>query len=285
MTPARKEGQSPTGDPAVDEAYDGLGAFYTFFSEVFDRDSTDGEGQPLEAIVHFQENFSNAFWDGQQMVIGDGDGEIFNRFSLALDVIGHELSFGVIVAEVQLRQEKQPGALSQSIADVFGVLVKQYSLQQTVEQADWLVGAGLFTEKIKGTGGRPAALRSMAAPGTAYDDDLLGKDPQPGHMDDYVQTAQDNGGIHINSGIANKAFYTVATTLGGCAWERAGRIWYEALHDPQLKPSTQFRTFARATRSAAVRLYGETSGEVAAVEAGWEGVGLSAMPPRSRAKR
>jgi Zn-dependent metalloprotease len=115
----------------------------------------------------------------------------------------------------------------------------------------------------------------MAAPGTAYDDDLLGKDPQPAHMDAYVQTTQDNGGVHINSGIPNKAFHTVATTLGGYAWEESGAIWYSALRDPQVKPTARFQTFARATARAAVRLFGQGSKQAKAVEASWEGVGIS----------
>jgi hypothetical protein len=274
---ARSEGQPPTGDLAVDEAYDGLGAFFTFFSEVFDRDSIDGKGQPLEAIVHFDANFSNAIWNGQLLLLGDGDGELFNRFTSAVDLIAHELATGVIEAEARLRYEGQPGALSQSLADVFGVLVKQHSLGQTVEEADWLVGAGLFTDMVHGVDGKPAALRSMAQPGTAYDDDLLGKDPQPDHMDDYVDTTEDNGGIHFNCGIPNHAFYTAAMTLGGYAWERAGRIWYEALRDPLLTPTAQFQVFASASWSVASRLFGETSEEVAAVEAGWSKVGLSAI--------
>jgi thermolysin metallopeptidase-like protein len=291
---ARSEGQPPTGDPAVDEAYDGLGAFFTFFAEVFNRDSVDGKGQPLDAIVHYDASFNNAVWNGQVLLFGDGDGEIFNRFTIALDVIATELSKGVIDAQIRLLYEGQPGALSQSLADVFGVLVKQHSLRQTVVEADWLVGAGLFTDTIHGVDGKPAALRSMARPGTAYDDDLLGKDPQPDHMDNYVETEQDNRGVHINCGIPNHAFYTTAMTLGGFAWERAGRIWYEALRDPLLTKTAQFQTFASATRSAASRLYGDTSEEVAAVETGWSKIGLSAMAPektesrprrRSRSKR
>lgn len=295
VTVARSEGQPPTGDPAVDEAYDGLGAFFTFFSEVFDRDSIDDKGQPLHAIVHFGDRFANAAWNGHLLILGDGDGEIFNRMTIAPDVIANELAKGVIEAEAGLRYEGQAGALSQSLADVFGVLVKQFGLGQTVADSDWLLGVGLFTDKVQGVDGKPAALRSMAQPGRAMDDDLLGQDPQPDHMDDYVETTQDNGGVHINCGIPNHAFYTTAMTLGGYAWERAGRIWYEALRDPLLIPTAQFQTFASATSSAASRLYGDTSEEVVAVEAGWSKVGLSAIVPektevarprtRSRSKR
>ena len=118
------------------------------------------------------------------------------------------------------------------------------------------------------------ALRSLAAPGTAYDDDVLGRDPQPAHMDDYVQTTDDNGGVHINSGIPNHAFYLTATALGGRAWERAGLIWYRTLTSGTLAPTSDFAAFARVTVAAAEAEYGEGSEEVDAVRAGWTGVGV-----------
>jgi Zn-dependent metalloprotease len=114
----------------------------------------------------------------------------------------------------------------------------------------------------------------MKAPGTAYDDDVLGKDPQPAHMRDYVQTMSDNGGVHINSGIPNHAFYILATGLGGYAWDRAGRIWYETLRDPRLKETVPFRGFARATLRAAQRLHGDSSDEANSVWQAWDQVGI-----------
>lgn len=265
----RVEGQEATKDPAVDEAYDGLGATYDFFWQIFERHSIDDDGLALNAIVHFGMDYNNAFWDGQQMVFGDGDGDLFNRFTVALDVIGHELTHGVTEDEAQLQYFNQSGALNESMSDVFGVLVKQYVLQQEAQSADWLIGAGLLTANVRGV-----ALRSMRAPGTAFDDPILGKDPQPAHMRDFVRTFEDNGGVHINSGIPNHAFYLVATQLGGYAWERAGRIWYETLRDSRLRPNSGFRTFARLTIYNAVRLYTENSPEVQAVRSAWEQVGI-----------
>ena len=189
--------------------------------------------------------------------------------SIALDIIGHELAHGVTEDEAGLIYFQQSGALNESMSDVFGSLVKQYSLRQTADRADWLIGAGLFTEAVQGD-----ALRSMKAPGTAYDDPVLGKDPQPAHMDDYVKTMADNGGVHINSGIPNHAFYSVATQLGGYAWERAGLIWYEALRDSGLRSNTGFRRFARLTASVAERLFGRGSTEHEAVRTAWREVGL-----------
>jgi Zn-dependent metalloprotease len=205
------------------------------------------------------------------MIFGDGDGEIFNRFTIALDVIGHELAHGVTEDESQLAYLFQPGALNESLSDVFGSLVRQYALGQTAEEADWLIGRGLFTGAVDGV-----ALRSMKAPGTAYDDPVLGRDPQPAHMRDFVRTYDDNGGVHINSGIPNRAFYLAAIAIGGRAWEKAGRIWYETLRDPQLRPSTGFARFAKLTVGCAGRLYGPGSAEQEAVAEAWGEVGLRA---------
>jgi Zn-dependent metalloprotease len=267
--PVRCEGALATGDVTVDEAYDGLGATYDFFLEAWDRNSIDDEGMPLDATVHFGREYNNAFWNGQQMVFGDGDGDIFNRFTIALDIIGHELGHGVTEDEGPLIYFFQAGALNESMSDVFGSLVKQYALKQTADQADWLIGAGLLASGIQGV-----ALRSMSAPGTAFDDPLLGRDPQPAHMTDYVQTFEDNGGVHINSGIPNRAFHLAATGIGGFAWERTGRIWYDTLRDPRLRPNTGFRRFARLTVSNAARLYGATSTEARAVRDAWAEVGI-----------
>src|SRR5699024_6933438 len=127
------------------------------------------------------------------------------------------------------------GALNESLSDVFGSLIKQYTLGQTAADADWLIGTGLLAPRVTGK-----ALRSMKEPGTAYDDDVLGKDPQPSTMDGYVNTGRDNGGVHINSGIPNRAFYLVATALGGNAWERAGQIWYDVLTGGGLEAEATF---------------------------------------------
>jgi Zn-dependent metalloprotease len=266
----RAEGASPTGDAAVDEAYDGLGATFDFYWDAYQRNSIDDEGLPLDGTVHFGQDYDNAFWNGERMVFGDGDGKLFNRFTISLDVIGHELTHGVTQDEAQLVYYLQPGALNESVSDVFGSLVKQYRLHQTADQADWLIGAGLLAQGVNGV-----ALRSMKAPGTAYDDPVLGKDPQPAHMRDYMHTFQDNGGVHINSGIPNHAFYLAATNIGGFAWEKAGRIWYETLRDSSLRPSTGFRRFARLTVDKAGELFGKNSAEQQAVGEAWQEVGIS----------
>jgi Zn-dependent metalloprotease len=266
-TLARAEGQPPVSDVSVNEAYDGLGNTFDFYLQAYQRYSIDDHGLPLIATVHYGQSYDNAFWNGQQMVFGDGDGHIFNRFTTSVDVIGHELTHGVTGSEVNLTYSQQSGALNESVSDVFGSLVKQYALKQTAAEADWLIGAGLLTFKDQ-------ALRSMKAPGTAYDNNLLGKDPQPADMAHYVQTAQDNGGVHINSGIPNHGFYLVANALGGNAWLKAGQIWYDTIRDKSLKRTASFAAFAGRTVANAGHRYGTNSIEQKAVMDAWHTVGM-----------
>lgn len=265
----RAEGAPATGDAAADEAYDGLGSTYRLFSEEYGRSSIDGAGRALEATVHYGTDYDNAFWDGERMVFGDGDGEIFGRFTASLTVISHELVHGFTQYSTNLEYQGQSGALNESLSDVFGVLVEQRELGQDAADATWLVGAGIFTAQVQGS-----ALRSLRAPGTAYDDDVLGRDPQPATMADYVETTSDNGGVHINSGIPNHAFYLAATSLGGRAWEGAGRIWYDAVLGGTIPPDCNFPAFAHATIGAAEKRFGTGSPEAGAVTGAWSRVGV-----------
>lgn len=265
----RGEDDPPTGDRSADEAFDGLGATFDFFQDAYARNGIDGAGGPLLATVHYGVEYDNAFWNGERMVFGDGDGEIFAGFTRSLTVIAHELAHGVIDASGGLTYRGQSGALNESIADVFGALTEQHALGQSASAATWLIGEGIFTPAVEGR-----ALRSLAAPGTAYDDDVLGRDPQPAHMRDFVVTRDDNGGVHINSGIPNRAFHLAAAALGGYAWERAGLVWYRTLTSGILTPLADFATFAAATVATARAEYGEESEEAAAVHAGWAGVGV-----------
>jgi len=265
----RGEDDPATGDAAADEAFDGLGSTFDFLWDAWGRNSLDGAGGALLATVHYGEDYDNAFWNGERMVFGDGDGEVFVGFTGSLSVIAHELTHGVTEFEGGLVYQGQSGALNESLSDVFGALTEQHLLGQTAETASWLIGEGIFTDAVQGE-----ALRSLKAPGTAYDDDVLGRDPQPAHMDDYVVTSDDNGGVHINSGIPNHAFYLAAQQLGGNAWERAGLIWYRTLTSGTVSPTADFRAFAQATVTAAEAEYGEESEEVDAVRTGWTGVGV-----------
>ena len=265
---ARDWGQPPVEDVAVNQAYDGSSATYEFYRDVFQRNSLDGAGLELISSVHYGVAFDNAFWDGAQMVYGDGSGRIFQVGALtrSLDVIAHELTHGITELTAGLIYSKQSGALNESFSDVFGSLVKQYSLKQSAADAEWLIGEGIL---VPGLG---TALRSMMNPGTAYSGDR-----QPGHMDDYVDLPDnndprnDNGGVHINSGIPNRAFALAATAMGGNSWEKAGKIWYHVL-TTRLRANSQFDEVARATVDAAGSLFSST--EQDAVHAAWKKVGV-----------
>jgi len=245
-TKVRGEGDPAPGDPAADEAYDGLGATYELYQTAFGRNSLDDNGLPLIGTVHYGQQYDNAEWNGQQMLFGDGDGNYFNRFTIAIDVIGHELTHGVTQYTAGLEYHDQPGALNESFSDVFGSMVKQYSKNQTAAAADWLIGEGLLTDQVhSGDPSHPAALRSMLKPGTGFNDPNMGKDPQPANMSGYLQTQDDNGGVHTNSGIPNKAFAVAAVNIGGKSWEGAGQIWYRTLL--RLQPEAQFQDCADLT--------------------------------------
>jgi Thermolysin metallopeptidase, alpha-helical domain/Thermolysin metallopeptidase, catalytic domain len=275
---ARVDGDPPTGDVAVDECYEWSGETLKLFEQAFGRRSMDDRGSPVLATVHYGRDYDNAFWDGTHLVFGDGDGRTFERFTKPIDVLAHEFTHGVTQYSAGFQYVDQPGALNESMSDVFASMVKQHARSETAEQADWLIGEGIFRPTVQGR-----ALRSMLEPGTAYDDPLLGKDPQVASMTDYVHTEDDNGGVHINSGIPNRAFALLATQLGGSSWERAGQIWYATLTSTDVDSSTDFVRFAEATVSAASRLYPGDPGIADRVRQAWTSVdvfgsGLDALP-------
>jgi Zn-dependent metalloprotease len=240
----RSPGQPDVADVSVNEAATGITETLALFAD-YGRSSYDDKGATVVASVHYEKDYDNAFWDGTQLVFGDGDGTVFGRFTKPIDVLGHELSHAVTQFTANLTYQGQSGALNESMSDVFGACVKQRHLGQDAASADWLVGEGIFVPGINGK-----ALRSMESPGTAYDDPKLGKDPQVGEMQDYVQTTEDNGGVHINSGIPNRAFVLAAKAVGGDSWSGAGRIWYAALTSG-IDAGSDFATFAEATVTAA----------------------------------
>lgn len=265
----RREGEGESKDKAVNEAYDGAADVFNLYFEVFGRNSLDGQGLKLISSVHVRRSFNNAYWDGEQMAYGDGDGVIFTPLTASLSVIGHELSHGVVQFSGGLMYQDQSGALNESFADVFGSLTVQYKKKETAAEASWLIGDGILGPDIKGK-----ALRSMKEPGLAYDDRLLGKDPQPYHMDFYVNTTSDNGGVHLNSGIPNHAFYLLAQYLGGYAWEKAGVIWYKALQAIN-NPHATFTEWADQTVRIAREEYGTGSLEAQYTRRAWKLVGLA----------
>jgi Zn-dependent metalloprotease len=258
-------GDADVSDKNANQAYHGADTTYRFYQENYGRNSVNDKGLELVSSVHYGNRFENAFWDGGQMVYGDGGGGLFLAGALtsAIDVIGHELTHGVTQYTAGLVYSKQSGALNESMSDVFGSLVKQFSLGQTADQADWLIGEGILEPSLG------KALRSMKAPGSAF-----AGDNQPSNMANYVDLpddndpANDNGGVHVNSGIPNHAFYLAATKIGGKAWEKTGKIWYTALTD-KLQSTSDFKAAANATIEVA-----GGGPEQEAVHDAWQAVGV-----------
>ena len=256
---ARAEGGPATPDPVINEAYDSTGTTWDFYFQVLRRNSIDGQGLPLESTVHSARAVNNAFWNGKRMVFGDAtaNGPFTGSFAATVDVVAHELAHGVTQYSVPggLTYLEQPGALNESWSDVFGSLVKQWSLKQSASEADWLIGAGILKPRYG------QALRSLKAPGTAWV-----QDDQPRSMGGYVQ----GGDVHTNSGIPNHAFYLAATALGGFAWDKAGPIWYRALG--LMGAEAGFADAAHATIEAAGALFGASGSEAQAVTQAWQQV-------------
>ncbi len=265
----------PTGDAAVDEAFDGAATTADFYREEFDRDSVDGRGLDLVSSVHFGQRYDNAFWTGDQMVYGDGGGGVFvpGGLTRAIDVIAHELTHGVTQFSAGLEYRGQSGALNESFSDVFGILVKHRAEGIDAGTASWLIGEDILEPSLGG------ALRNMIAPGTAY-----AGDDQPADMDGYVDLPadddprNDNGGVHINSGIPNRAFAEAARELGGDAWETVGPVWYAVLTGGELSRFADFEDCAALTVEAAGERYGGGSAERDAVRGGWEAVKVRLRP-------
>jgi Zn-dependent metalloprotease len=261
------EGDPPAADPLVRKAAESTAQTLALFSR-YGRDSLDGKGGKVISTVHYKLDCCNAFWNGRQMVFGDGDGRIFKAFSRSRSVAGHEMTHGVIQHSCQLHYRGESGALNESLSDVFGALVVQRGMSEDAADATWVVGEDLFQPAVSGSG-----IRSLKAPGTAYDDPVLGVDPQPFHMDDFVVTRSDYGGVHINSGIPNHAFYLMAMMIGGRAWEKAGALWYSTMVSLD-DPKASFADFAAASWVTVRGMFGQGSMEELYVKRAWKLVGI-----------
>lgn len=236
---------------------------YDFYKNVFARNSIDGNGMSIISTAHYDNDYNNAYWDGTQMVYGDGDGSEFTYLSGDLGVVGHELTHGVTQYTANLDYSDQSGALNESMSDVFGVLVKTYDKYNvknggawTFNDSDWVIGEAVYTPGVSGD-----ALRSLADP-TLYD--------QPDNMSGYVNTSSDDGGVHTNSGITNKAAYLVAKAIGNA---ETAKIYYRAL-TTYLTASSDFVAAKNAVVNAATDLYGASSTEVTAANTAFAAVGI-----------
>jgi Zn-dependent metalloprotease len=262
----RREGDPKSKDAAVNEAYDHSGTTHDFYKKVHGRNSLDDRGMTLVSSVHVGSGYNNAFWNGRQMAYGDGDGQVFIRFTKSLDVVGHELSHGVVTHTCDLEYLNESGALNEHFADVFGSLVKQWKKKQTAAKADWLIGPD-----IMGPATTAKSLRTFKDQKAYVNDPFLGTDPQPKHLKDKYKGTADSGGVHINSGIPNHAFYLVALAFGGPAWEKAGKIWYATLLS--LNKTSDFKEMVEKSTQAAGSLYPGGAAEKVVAKA-WKDVGF-----------
>ena len=216
----RSEGQAKVADVAVNQAYDYSGHTYDFYDQLFGRNSLDNNGMTLISSVHVGEvdehgalvPMNNAFWNGEQMAYGDGDGVIFRNFTGSLDVVGHELTHGVESFTSNLEYRNQSGALNEHFADVFGILVREWINGETALKANWLIGAESRCRRPDPPGDsrhgesrhrlrqRPGPWRRSAA---------------GAHERICIPVFADRGGVHVNSGIPNRAFVLVAKGTQG----------------------------------------------------------------------
>jgi Zn-dependent metalloprotease len=270
----RAEGQLRVKDRNINNCYEGLGITARFYKAAFDRNSLDGKGMALIGSCHFLESdepmgYNNAFWNGKQMVFGDGDGIVFDYLTDSLDVIAHELTHGFVQYSSELRYWTQSGALNESVADVFACMVEQWHTNQTADQADWILGQTLFPVAYKGI-----ALRSLRSGKAFVDDPVMGTDPQPKHMKDLYTGPKDSGGVHINSGIPNHAFYLAATTIGGFSWEKVGKVWYKTMVSGRVPNTCDFKTFANITVDIAEKVFPGDGSVKSAIGDAWVHVGV-----------
>jgi len=252
-----------SGDATIKRTYKNTGDVAKFFNKEFGRNSLDGQGMDLISSVHYGVKYNNAFWNGQQMTYGDGDGAIFVDFTLGNDVVGHELTHGLTQFTLQLVYSNEPGGLNESMSDVFGSMFRQWEANQTVTQADWLIGADIIGPAAKAQGF--TCLRDMAKPGSTK-----ALAPQPSHYSGYHPGMDP----HQSSGIPNNAFYRAAMAIGGKSWQKAGKIWFKALTGYGPQPQMKMKQFANRTRSVAKQMYGANSVPDKAVDTAWKAVGL-----------
>lgn len=258
VTPAGK-----SADGTVLRAFEESMAVADFYRTVFDRNSVDDAGKTLMSSVHFGIGYNNAFWNGNQMTYGDGDGQIFVDFTRSTDVIGHELTHGVTQFSAQFGYSDEAGGLNESISDVFGSMFRQWRARQTVTQADWLIGRDVMGPAASARG--YTCLRDLSDPAAKH---CLS--PQITHFSQY-RSGMDP---HYSSGIANLAFQKAAMAIGGRSWDTAGMIWYAALTGFPPWPTMKMKTFANRTRTLAKKLFSDHPSVAAAVHAGWAAVGL-----------
>ena len=292
----RQEGGVATGDKDVDIAYDYAGSLLKFLKGTLGRNSLDNRGMDLHQTVHYGSNYNNAFWNGSEMAYGDGDGKIFGHFAQDPTVIHHELGHGVVQHHNKnggLIYRGESGALNESFADINAVVLLHEMAQVDMSQSSrklWLIGAGCMVPyKDSKTGEmRYPALRSFLNEKAYESHPDIGTDRQPKNMKDKYTGGSDNGGVHINSGIPNHAFYLAANKIGGKVWETTYKVWYNALAD--VPSNCTFKQFALATVKVAVQMAKEAGSalkptDVDLVAQAWLEVGVLSANDKKEIER
>jgi len=245
-------------NPTAVSAHYNAGRSYEYFKNTFGRNSIDGKGGTIWTVINVSDDngraFDNAFWNGSAMFYGNGK-DAFKDLPKAIDAGAHEMSHGVIQNTANLIYEYQPGALNESFADVFGVMV---------DRDDWKIGEDVALRSAFPSG----AMRDVQNPNNGASRGEVNKGWQPKNMNEYVNTNQDNGGVHINSGIPNRAFYLFATAVGK---DKAERVYYHAL-DNYLTQRSQFVDCRASVIQSSIDLYDNNVAAEAAKA--FDGVGI-----------
>ena len=245
-------------------------AVFDFLEKVFNRYSFDNMGSSLTIYIHCKKEQVNAAFrpNNDTVHIGDGDGENFPSLLNDIDILAHEIAHAIIKYTARFNYHGESGALDESFADVFASMVKQYVRQQKAKDANWVIGDKFVRDLTH----RKQALRSLKSPGQAYRFSEKDKDPQVEHMNYYVETQDDDGGVHYNSGIINKAFYNFAMQFPDQhSWETAGKIWFKATIGS--RPTTTFQEFAQTTLKVA-----KSDSIKEKLQHAWAAVGINTSP-------
>jgi len=261
-----KDGAIDTVNPAAGSAVDAhyyAGVVYDYYKTAHKRLGIDGQDSAIISTVHYGKAYDNAFWDGTQMVYGDGDGTQFGGFAAGLDVVGHELTHGVTQNTSALEYSAQSGALNEAVSDIMGAIIEHSAKPDP--KKNWMLGEDLSLDG--------SAFRDMIHPKNGQ---------QPASLSQYVNTTTDNGGVHTNSGIINNAMYLM--TMGGTndgtniavafgiGWDKVAKVWY-ATDAKYLTATSNFASAATATETAAKDL-GLTQNEQNIIQCAWIATGV-----------
>ena len=249
-------------------AHYNAGEAYEYFERVHGRNGITGDGQTIVSVVNVTNedgsSMGNAFYNSLAIWYGNGDNTFF-PLGRALDVAGHELTHGVVENTANLIYQNESGAMNESFADIFGAMI---------DRDDWLIGEDVVRPGVFPGG----ALRSLSDPHNGANFQDLARGWQPSHYDERFRGSEDNGGVHINSGIPNHAFYRFAQVVGR---ERAEQVFYRAL-TTYLTRSSNFQDLRFSVEQSAVDLYGNSEADAASQAFAAVGIAQSTVPDYER---